>query len=416
VKALVLGSGAREHAIIWLLSKSNYIKKLYAAPGNAGTSQLAQNIPEINPLDAESILPYIKKSNIDFVFIGPEAPCAAGVTDALIASGIKVIGPPRASAQLEASKTFSKDFLLRHNIPTAAARQFSAGKEFEAYIRSEAGKMMVVKKNGLAAGKGVLESGNTDELIEFGKDILKNDALLVEEFLTGWEVSIFAFSDGENYQILPSCTDFKKAHDGDAGPNTGGMGSICPVPKVDSALFETIRTHIVDPTYKGLNADGLNYKGVLYFGLMITQTGPKVLEYNIRLGDPEAQVLLPMIETDFGMICQAMLTQKLAALDIRIKPGAALGVVVAASGYPGKYEKGIPVTELPQRPEKDLLVFHASTLIDDRAQISTNGGRCFTIVGRGNDLAHASQIAYSHVNQVQFKGAWYRSDIGSKFI
>lgn len=416
MKALVLGSGAREHAIIWLLSKSEYIEKLYAAPGNAGTSRLAENLPEIDPLAAKSVLSCVKKINIDFVFIGPEAPCAAGVADALIASGVHVIGPPQASARLEASKTFSKDFLLRHNIPTAAAEQFSSAKDFEAYIRSMAGKKLVVKKSGLAAGKGVLESSDPEELIHFGTHILKDDTLLVEEFLTGWEVSIFAFSDGKNYQILPPCTDFKKAHDGDSGPNTGGMGSIFPVPKVDGTLFETIKTQIVDPTYKGLNADGLNYKGVLYFGLMITRAGPKVLEYNIRLGDPEAQVLLPMIETDFGLICQAMLTQKLDTLDIRINAGAALGVVVAAAGYPGKYAKGIHVTGLPQRSEQDLLIFHAATTIDNKGQVCTGGGRCFTVVGRGNDLTHASRIAYEHVNQVRFEGAWYRSDIGSKFI
>jgi len=416
VKVLVLGSGAREHAIIWLLAKSDYIKKLYAAPGNAGTSRIASNLPEIDPLDVESVLSHIKKNDIDFVFIGPEAPCAVGVADALIASGIQVIGPPKGSAQLEASKTFSKNFLLRHNIPTAAAEQFSSTEKFEAYIRSQAGNKLVVKKSGLAAGKGVLESGDTEELITFGKYILKSDTLLVEEYLTGWEVSIFALSDGKNYQVLPPCTDFKKAHDGDSGPNTGGMGSICPVPQVDGTLFENIKTKIVAPTYNGLNKDGLNYKGVLYFGLMITQAGPKVLEYNIRLGDPEAQVLLPMIETDFGMICQAMLTQKLDTLDIRIKQGAALGVVVAASGYPGKYQKGIPVTGLPESFEQELLLFHAATVLDSQGQVFTAGGRCFTVVGRGNDLAHASLIAYNHVSQIQFKGAWYRSDIGSKFI
>jgi phosphoribosylamine--glycine ligase len=416
VKVLVLGSGAREHAIIWLLSKSSHIKKLYAAPGNAGTAHIAENLPEINPLDAGSVLSCVKNINIDFVFIGPEAPCALGVSDALIASGLPVIGPSKNSSQLEASKTFSKNFLLRHNIPTARAEQFSKTDEFETYIRSGTGKTLVVKKNGLAAGKGVLESSNMEELLRFGKNILKNDSLLVEEYLTGWEVSIFTFSDGKHYHVLPPCTDFKKAHDGDGGPNTGGMGSLCPAPKVDSTLFETIKTEIVAPTYKGLNSDGLNYKGILYFGLMITQNGPKVLEYNIRLGDPEAQVLLPMIDTDFGLICQDMLTQNLNNLDIRINQGAALGVVVAASGYPGKYAKDIPVSSLPQIVENELVVFHASTHKDTEGQIKTGGGRCFTVVGRGDDLAHASRIAYKHVGEVKFQGAWYRSDIGSKFI
>jgi phosphoribosylamine--glycine ligase len=416
VKTLVLGNGAREHAIVWSLARSSHIGKLYAAPGNAGTALIAENLPGINPLDAESVLSCLRTIDIDFVFIGPESPCALGVSDALLAAGIRVIGPPQNSAQLEASKTFSKQFLLRHHIPTAAAEEFSKDQEFEAYVNSRKGKTLVVKKNGLAAGKGVLESDQTEELLRFGKNILKNDNLLVEEYLTGWEVSVFAFSDGKHYHVLPPCTDFKKAHDGDKGPNTGGMGSICPVPTVDTSLFETIKTKIIAPTYKGLNTDGLNYKGILYFGLMITQNGPKVLEYNIRLGDPEAQVLLPMIDTDFGSICRSILNQNLDNLDIRVKQAATLGVVVAAEGYPVAYEKNRPVTSLPQDVPNELVVFHASTQECGQGQIKTGGGRCFTVVGIGDDLATASRIAYNYVDQVKFEGAWYRSDIGGKFI
>jgi len=416
VKAFVVGSGAREHALCWLLSKSACIDKVYAAPGNAGIAGLGQCFPDINPMDSNAVAASVRSYGADFVFIGPEAPCAAGLADGLAAQGISVIGPPQASARLESSKAFSKSFLFRHTIPTADARTFSSFPEFEEYIRRRGGEKLVVKQSGLAAGKGVRESDDTAELIGFGRRILTRDSLLVEEYLTGWEVSVFALSDGLDYKLLPACTDFKKAHDGDLGPNTGGMGSVCPVPTVDHDLWGRITREIVEPTFRGMNADGLNYKGVLYFGLMITVHGPKVLEYNIRFGDPEAQVLLPMIDADFGEVCRAMLEQKLGALDIRPKPGAALGVVVAADGYPGFYAKGIPVTGLPRTDEERLLVFHASTGSDAAGVVRTGGGRCFTVVGRGDDLAQASEIAYRYTSQVKFKGAWFRSDIGKIFI
>jgi phosphoribosylamine--glycine ligase len=416
VKAFVVGSGAREHALCWLLSKSTIIDKVYAAPGNAGIAGLGRCFPDINPMDSDAIAAAAGDSGADFVFIGPEAPCAAGLADGLAAKGMAVIGPPRASAQLESSKAFSKSFLFRHTIPTADARTFSSFPEFEQYIRRRNGEKLVVKQSGLAAGKGVLESDTAAELLAFGRRILTHDSLLVEEYLTGWEVSVFALSDGRDYKLLPTCMDFKKAHDGDMGPNTGGMGSVCPVPTVDHDLWRRITREIVEPTFNGMNADGLNYKGVLYFGLMITAHGPKVLEYNIRFGDPEAQVLLPMIDTDFGDICRAMLLQKLGALDIRAKAGAALGVVVAADGYPGSYAKGIPVSGLPHADEERLLVFHASTRLDSAGVVQTGGGRCFTVVGRGDTLAEAYDTAYGCAGRVNFEGAWFRSDIGKKFI
>jgi phosphoribosylamine--glycine ligase len=416
VKAMVLGSGAREHVISWLLSKSKQIKELYVAPGNAGTAKLANNLPKVDPLDTEALLAKIKRHKVDFVFIGPEAPAAFGVADILKSYGIQVIGPPKQAARLEASKSFAKEFLIRHHIPTASARQFSSALEFEDYIRSVKGEKLVVKKSGLASGKGVLESSSREELIDFGKNILNDDLLLVEEYLKGWEVSVFALSDGRDYQILPPCTDFKKAHDGDSGPNTGGMGSICPVPTINPQLWQEIKAEIVEPTFRGLNQEGLNYQGILYFGLMITAQGPYVLEYNIRLGDPEAQVLLPLIDTDFGIVCEALLRQKLKNLKIKIKNRAALGVVIASDGYPGDYRKNVPVTSLPQPPEKEALIFHASTELDSRGRVFTKGGRCFTMVGLGGNLAQAKEYAYKYANKVHFEGSWFRSDIGKKFI
>ncbi|MEJ2663524.1 MAG: phosphoribosylamine--glycine ligase [Spirochaetia bacterium] len=416
MKVLVIGSGAREHALCWVLAQSKYISQVYAAPGNAGISDIGQSLPATDPLDGRSVAKAAESCGADFIFMGPEAPCAQGVVDALLERDIPVIGPPQESARLESSKTFSKEFLFRHNIPTAQASMFSSFAEFEAHIKNNAGKKLVVKQSGLAAGKGVLESDKTAELLAFGNNILKSDSLLVEEYLTGWEVSVFALSDGRDYKLLAPCTDFKKAHDNDTGPNTGGMGSICPVPTVDDTLWEKIKKRVVSPTFEGLSGDGLNYRGVLYFGLMITADGPKVLEYNIRWGDPEAQVLLPMIDTDFGLICKSLLDQELDRTDIRMKSGAALGVVVAAAGYPGSYTKGIPITGLPTDNNDRLLVFHASTGRNADGTVRTGGGRCFTVVGRGPDLRQASELAYSYADQIRFEGAWYRSDIGKKFI
>jgi phosphoribosylamine--glycine ligase len=415
MKVLVLGQGGREHALSWLFSKSRSVKKIYIAEGNAGTALLGENVPDVNPSDGRAIVALAKKIACDVVFVGPEAPAASGVVDALQEAGIPVIGPNRRQAELESSKVFSKNFLRAHAIPTAESKEFDQSAPFEKYIAGKRGKKIVVKKNGLAAGKGVLESAKEDELIGFGKSILKTDSLLVEEFLEGWEVSIFAISDGKTFQILLPCTDFKKAFDNDSGPNTGGMGSICPVPRVDGTLSERILQEIVEPTFRGLEKDGIAYKGVVYFGLMITEDGPKVLEYNVRFGDPEAQVLLPLIKTDFGKITEALCVGRLAELTIEFHEKAAVGVVVAAKGYPDQYEKGIEVSPLTEPPENEALLFHASTKRSD-GKVETGGGRCFTVVGFGANLQEAAGKAYQYIDRIRFEGAWYRRDIGKKFF
>jgi phosphoribosylamine--glycine ligase len=361
---------------------------------------------------------------LDCVFVGPEAPLAAGIVDGLAAAGIPAIGPNRSSARLESSKAFSKAFLLRSSIPTAEAAEFCDRAAFEAYVRARPGQRLVVKKSGLAAGKGVLESSSASEMIEFGRPILDSDSLLVEEFLEGWEVSIFGLSDGKSHLVLPPCTDFKKARDGDTGPNTGGMGSICPVPWVDASLMARIRADVVEPTYAALAREGLDYAGVLYFGLMITAAGPKVLEFNVRFGDPETQVLLPVLGLDLGELVEAMAGGTLAGLAGpgswqagAASPGAAaLGIVVASRGYPESSEKGVAVQPIPPLPEDRALVFHASTTAGSDGRVLTGGGRCFTVVGRGPDLRGARDAAYAAVDAVRFDGAWHRGDIGRTFI
>ena len=416
MKVLLLGSGAREHALALALSHSPLVKKIYAAPGNAGIAGLGECFPAVDPCDRNAITEVARRLDCDLVLVGPEAPAAAGTVDSLQEAGVPVIGPNRSSARLESSKVFSKRFYLKYGIPTAEAEEFSSFSEFSDYIHARPGKKLVIKKNGLAAGKGVLESSDSDELIAFGKNVLNNDSLLVEEFLTGWETSIFALSDGRSHRVLLPCTDHKKAYDNDQGPNTGGMGAICPVPRVDQALQSIINRTIVEPTFRGLSAEGLSYKGVLYFGVMVTPEGPKILEYNVRFGDPEAQVLLPLIQTDFGAVVRSLAAGTLAELNIEFKPGAAVCVVVAADGYPGPYAKGLSVAPIQEPPGNEAVIYHASTRLTKEKTVLTGGGRCFTVTGLGPDLKAAAAAAYRHIDKVRFTGAWYRHDIGKRFF
>ncbi|TVR02034.1 MAG: phosphoribosylamine--glycine ligase [Spirochaetaceae bacterium] len=412
MRVLILGNGAREHAITWKFSQSRRIAGLFVAPGNAGTNSIATNLPHVNPCDPQEVLDACQGFRINHVFIGGEDPLAAGVSDALIEAGIPCIGPRRKTAQLETSKAFSKAFMERNGIPTAQANAFTYFPAFERVVR-ERDHRLVLKKSGLAAGKGVLESDDTDEMLAYGKSVLETDTLVVEDHLVGYEVSVFAITDGITHQLLPCCTDYKKAGDGGTGPNTGGMGSICPVPWLENTAWEQIQNEIVEPTFTALRAEGLSFVGVLYFGIMVTANGPFVLEYNVRFGDPEAQVLLPLIRADFGDLCEAMTKQRLSEFSIEVSPKSSVGVVVAAKGYPGVYDTGIPVTGLPT--DDSALVFHAATTERDGVTL-TGSGRCFTVVGRGKELLDAMNTAYAAVGSVRFDGAWFRSDIGGRIF
>lgn len=414
MKILVLGSGAREHTIAWKFSKSKRITGLFIAPGNAGTDKIGENLPDVDPENPREVVNACKELKIDYVFVGPEVPLSLGVVDALKKEGIPAFGPHKKAAKLEASKTFSKKFMLKHEIPTAIAKEFDSYRSFKKYIDASDRKL-VIKKSGLAAGKGVLESDDKELLLDFGKQILKNDTLLVEEFLVGYEISIFTISDGESYVMLPPCADFKKAGENDTGLNTGGMGSICPVPGVDQDLLDQIEEQIIKPTFKGLEEDGLMYKGLLYFGIMVTEEGLKVLEYNVRLGDPETEALLPLIESDFVCLNEAIIEGTLAEFPLEVSDKSAICVVAAADGYPGEYKKLIPVTNLPE-DTKTRFCFHASTVKDSDNNILTNGGRCFTVVGVGDNFSKARDEAYAAIKDIAFEGVWYRKDIGKKFL
>ncbi len=414
MKILILGNGARENALAWKLSKSRCLTGLFVAPGNAGCAEFATNLPGVDPLSGEAVVQACRDHHVDLVFVGPEGPLEAGVVDALQSADIPALGPDKHRAQLESSKVFSKQFMVRNNLPTATAREFHNAADFQGYVKTMTGTI-VVKKSGLAAGKGVLETSDRAQALAFGLEILQNDSLLVEEFLTGFEISVFVLSDGQDYVVLPPTADFKKAREGDLGPNTGGMGAICPVPIVDATLWKRILAEAVEPTMDALNRDGLNYRGVIFIGLMITADGPKILEYNTRFGDPETQVVLPLIDSDFGDLVTAMAHGTLADYRLQISSKSALGVVIAAPGYPGTYPKALPVAAFPEAITGQFRVFHASTAIENGTLV-TGGGRCFTAVSAADTFAEARRRAYGAAAGVTFEGAWYRKDIGDKFL
>lgn len=413
MRVLILGGGAREHALAWKFSKSRKISGLFVAPGNAGTDEVATNLPDLKQDDGATLIERCRELRINLVFVGGETALAEGVVDRLEAEGIPAIGPGKKSAQLESSKAFSKDFMARHAIPTADYRTFTYLPALEEYLNGLEGKV-VIKKSGLAGGKGVLESEDREELRSFGKAVLEDDSLVVEEFLSGYELSVFALTDGKGYLLLPPCADYKKAGAGNTGPNTGGMGAVCPVPWVVEGDWDRVVTEVVEPTFAGIAKDGLGYRGVLYFGLMLTPEGPKVLEYNVRFGDPETQALLPLIRNDFVDLCQSILRETISDVEIHTTGDAAVGVVVASEGYPSKTTKPTKVTRLPESGAH-IHVFHGGTRREDSA-IFTPSGRCFTVVGTGKDLLAARNLAYHTAEEVGFDGAWYRPDIGARIF
>ncbi len=411
MRVMVVGNGAREHALAWKFSQSNRVSGLVVAPGNAGTLELGENLVDVLQDDVDAIVRVCVDRKIDLVFVGPEGPLEHGLVDALAERGIRAIGPTAQSARLEASKSFSKEFMVSYRIPTADYRSHSDAHELEAHIRGTS-HALVVKKSGLAAGKGVIESDDRDLLVNAGKRFIEEgDTVVVEERLTGFEVSVFGLSDGVNHVILPPCTDYKKAGVGSKGPNTGGMGAICPVPWLTADELAAIRSSIIEPTYRGLADANLAYSGILYFGIMVTEDGPKLLEYNVRFGDPEAQVLLPLITTDFLTLSNAMIKGEIASTTPEVSPHSSVAVTIAAPGYPSEYPQDLEVRSLP----RSGLLFHASTHRDG-STIRTGGGRCFTAVGVAPDLLAARNAAYATAREVAFEGSWFRPDIGGRIF
>ena len=415
---LVVGGGAREHALVWKLAASNRVGQLYAAPGNAGTLSLAEQLP-VAGNDADGILREIEAKGIDLVVVGPEEPLARGLADRLAGVGVPVFGPNAEGARIESSKAWAKELMRERDVPTAMATTCDTLDDALNAVY-DTRLPVVIKADGLAAGKGVVIAESRAEAEQAVRsmigDSLSGDAgsrVLIEEYLTGMEVSFLAITDGRTVMPLVPACDYKRAFDGDRGPNTGGMGAYTP-PAVMTAEWNdwTVR-HVITPVVEGMVARGITYRGVLYAGLMLTDHGAKVLEFNCRFGDPETQVILPMLDADLVDICQATATGQLSSLDAPgWFPGACVGVVVASGGYPGAYGAGHPIHGLDALPEGGI-VFHAGTTTRGN-EVVTAGGRVLTCVGRGEDMAAARALAYETARAVRFDGAFFRGDIAER--
>ncbi len=428
MKVLIVGAGGREHALAWKISQSPRVQEVFVAPGNAGTARDAVNVP-IADTDKPGLIGFAKENDIDLVVVGPEAPLVDGLVDDMEAVGLRVFGPSKSAAELEGSKVFCKNLLHTADIPTASYQTFRSGDEAARYIKdrySEPGDPVhvVVKADGLAAGKGVIVCSTRSEALEaidriasrreFGE---AGNELIIEEKLIGQEASVLAITDGETIVTLPAAQDHKPAYDGDTGPNTGGMGAYCPTPIIDEEMMSRIESDVLVPVVHAMKRSRKPFKGVLYAGLMLTAAGPKVLEFNVRFGDPECQPLLMRLKTDLVDILDATVDGRLTELPpLEWDERPSICVVMASEGYPGDYEKGREITGLAAADEiKDVKVFHAGTKLED-GRVLTNGGRVLGVTALGNSISGAKLRAYTAIKEIRWPGAWCRKDISDKAL
>lgn len=420
MNVLLLGSGGREHALAWKISKSSMLTELFIAPGNAGTRQVGKNVA-LKPTDFEAVKTFVLENNIDIVVVGPEEPLVKGIYDFFVKDAdlmkIPVIGPSKAAAQLEGSKDFAKEFMFRHGIPTAKYATFTKDTIEEGLRFLEGMKPpYVLKADGLAAGKGVLIPDTLDEakkeLVEMLAEAKFGDAsskVVIEQFLKGIEMSVFIITDGESYKILPEAKDYKRIGEGDKGLNTGGMGAISPVPFADATFMDKVETQIIKPTVRGLKADNLDYKGFIFFGLINVKGDPYVIEYNCRMGDPETEVVIPRIKSDILDLFEGIATRTLSERDVQFEERSAATVMMVSGGYPEAYESGKQIFGLNTPTES--LIFHAGTKADGPA-VMTAGGRVLAVTSFGRTLEVAVEKSYRTIENLEFEGAYYRKDIG----
>jgi phosphoribosylamine--glycine ligase len=417
MKVLVVGGGGREHAIIWKLAQSPKVDRLYCAPGNGGISEIAECVP-VNATDIDGMVRFSLENGIDLAMVAPDDPLAEGMVDAMEKAGIRAFGPVKDAAIIEWSKVFAKDLMKKYGIPTAAYEAFDNSADALAYI-GRAEMPVVVKADGLALGKGVIICNTREEAKAAVTDIMENrkfgsagGRIIVEEFMTGPEVSILAFTDGRTVKPMVSVQDHKRALDGDKGLNTGGMGTFTPSRAYTKAVADECMERIFLPTVRAMNSEGRKFKGVMFFGLMLTENGPKVLEYNARFGDPETQVVLPLLKTDLLDIFEAIIDERLDEIDIEWDERAAVCVVMASGGYPESYRKGYEIRGL-ERVAPDITVFHAGTK-KENGRFFTNGGRVLGVTALGASIDEAREKAYGAVSLIEFENAHYRRDIGIK--
>jgi phosphoribosylamine--glycine ligase len=421
MKVLIIGQGGREHALAWKIKQSPKVKKVYCAPGNGGTASIAANVP-IKADDIKGLLDFSKKEKIDLTLVGPEGALAEGIVDLFEENRLRIFGPGKAAARLEASKAFTKELAKTENIPTAWFETFSDAKAAKDFIKSK-GAPIVVKADGLAAGKGVIVAKREDEALQAVDKIIVEKAfgssgekIIVEECLEGEEASIIVISDGENIAGLASSQDHKRVFDGDKGPNTGGMGAYSPAPAVTDKIFNDTISRIIKPAIAGMKKRGAPFKGVLYAGIMIADNEPKLLEFNVRFGDPETQAILPRLNSDLLELIELSMEGGLSKHSLKWDKKACASVVMASGGYPGKYEKGKEISGIGKALEtEDVLVFHAGTTRED-GKLLTNGGRVLNVIGSGDGIKNAVDKAYDACSKISFEGAHYRRDIGHRAI
>lgn len=418
MKVMIVGGGGREHAIAMSVAKSSRVDKIYCLPGNSGIEEVAECAP-IGPMEFDKIKDFAKEKKIDLAVIGMDDPLVGGLTDVLEAEGIRTFGPRKNAAILEGSKAFSKDLMKKYNIPTAAYENFSDADAALSYLKT-AKYPIVLKADGLALGKGVLICNSFEEAQEGVKEIMldkkfgaSGNTMVVEEFMTGREVSVLSFVDGKTVKTMTSAQDHKRAKDGDEGLNTGGMGTFSPSPFYTKEIAEYCEKNLFQPTVDAMRAEGREFKGIIFFGLMLTEDGPKVLEYNARFGDPEAQVVLPRMKTDIIDVMEACIDGTLDQVDLEFEDNAAVCVVLASDGYPVAYEKGIPITGFEAFKNKEgYYCFHAGTKKNENGEIVTNGGRVLGITAKGSDLKEARKNAYEATEWISFANKYMRHDIG----
>ena len=424
MKVLLIGNGSREHAIAWKLRQSPSVTGLFVAPGNAGTAQIAQNVP-ISTTDFDKLMAFVRDNAIEFTVVGPEIPLAEGIVDRFQEAGLLIFGPTQGAARIESSKVFAKELMQANDVPTGEAKTFSSYDDARAYAET-CPIPTVIKADGLAAGKGVIIANTREEAIEALRRTMEEkqfgdsgNQILIEEFLEGQEVSVFAFVDGEYVSPMVAACDYKRVGDGDVGPNTGGIGSYSPPQSAswNDALEAQVRSEIMEPIAKALVANGMPYKGVLFLGLILTKSGPKVIEFNCRLGDPETQVLMPRLNSDLAEIMLATACGKLEGMAIQWDQQACVGVVIASGGYPESYQTGHSITGLDNLTE-EITVFHAGTKLaqtenPDSPGIVTDGGRVLTVTAMGQDISEARQKVYEQIDRIKFQDSFYRRDIAN---
>ncbi len=418
MKVLVVGSGGREHAICWKISKSDKVEKIYCAPGNAGIAQVAECV-DIGAMDFDKLVDFAKNKNIDLTVVGMDDPLVGGIVDVFEQEGLRVFGPRKNAAILEGSKAFSKDLMKKYNIPTAAYETFTDADKAKAYLENVTFPI-AIKADGLALGKGVFLCEDLEQANEAVDELMLNkmfgdsgNTIVIEEFMTGREVSVLSFVDGNTIKIMSSAMDHKRAYNGDAGPNTGGMGNISPNPFYTKEIDEYCQKYIYQATVDAMKAENRPFKGVIFFGLMLTENGPKVLEYNARFGDPEAQVVLPRMKNDIIDVFEACIDGTLDKIDLQFEDNACMCVVLASDGYPIEYKKGYELFGQENFNGKDdYFLFHAGTKFDGDGKVVTNGGRVVAVTALGKDLQEARRKAYEATEWVQFVNKFMRHDIG----